>query len=73
MNMTKLIINKYCIMKNDLVLTHKGFKNINKLNYSVIKLFNSIYSAKEWLIYSTLPVVDVEFKKIKVIYEVEEC
>jgi hypothetical protein len=55
------------------ILTHKGFKKINSFNNYTIRLFNHIQEAKDYLNkYVSFSRLEVEFKKVKINYEVLE-
>lgn len=63
---------KYIIFADEgkRVLTSKGFKSVEKLNNSTIRLFNSVCDAKYFLNkHITYLKLKVEFKKVKISYE----
>jgi hypothetical protein len=64
---------KYIVANSERILTYKGFKHLDKINQSTIRLFNSVSDARLFLdkhvTYYRLP---VEFKKVRVSYEVIE-
>lgn len=61
---------KYIVANSERILTYKGFKHLDKINQSTIRLFNSVAEARVFLdkhvTYYRLP---VEFKKVRVTYE----
>ena len=56
------------------IFTHKGFRRIDKLNNNTIRLFDYITNAKEYLEkhVAYYKQIEIEFKKVKITYEVIE-
>ena len=63
---------KYILMHDDKVLCHKGFKPVDKINYSEVRLFVKPSTAKEFFI-NTYPYIDInECITKKVIVTIKE-
>ena len=72
--MQKIELNKYIVIlsKVNKILTGRGFKRIDKISYSLPKLFASQYDAKQYLIDSTFElnvISDCEFVKVRLTIE----
>ena len=70
-----LTSDKYIVVSDTHVLTHKGFKKIENLNQSTVKLFNNVTEVKKYFevhTYANYHNLIVNTKKVKITYEVEE-
>lgn len=66
---------KYMGICNERILTHKGFKTLEKINQSTIRLFNSANELHKYLeekLFRRGYIKDTIAVKIKVTYEVIE-